>query len=102
MKLSQRKAEYVLGIAREIEGGTLDLEALKRASDDEVVERVTRLRGVGIGRPIGCSFGPYPGQMPFPLGILALKRVVSQLYFDGGTLTDQEMEEFSLRWVALP
>lgn len=98
MKLSQRKAEYVLGIAREIEDGTLDLEALKLASDDEVVERVTRLRGVGHWTAHWLLIRALSRTDAFPSGDLALKRVVSQLYFDGRTLTDTEVEEFSLRW----
>lgn len=98
MKLSQRKAEYVLGIAREIEDGTLDLEALKQASDEEVVERVTRLRGVGHWTAHWLLIRALSRTDAFPSGDLALKRVVSQLYFDGRTLTDQEVEEFSARW----
>ncbi len=98
MKLSQRKAEYVLGIAREIEDGTLDLEALKRASDEEVVERVTRLRGVGHWTAHWLLIRALARTDAFPSGDLALKRVVSQLYFDGRTLTDSEVEDFSTRW----
>ena len=98
MKLSQRKAEYVLGIAREIEEGTLDLEALKQAGDDEVVERVTRLRGVGHWTAHWLLIRALSRTDAFPSGDLALKRVVSQLYFDGRPITDREVEEFSLRW----
>ena len=98
MKLSQRKAEYLLGIAREIEDGTLDLEALKQASDDEVVERVTRLRGVGHWTAHWLLIRALSRTDAFPSGDLALKRVVSQLYFDGRTVTDQDVEEFSLGW----
>ena len=98
MKLSQRKAEYVVGIARELEEGTLDLEGLKRASDEEVVERVTRLRGVGHWTAHWLLIRALSRPDAFPSGDLALKRVVSQLYFDGRTLSDREVEEFSVRW----
>jgi DNA-3-methyladenine glycosylase II len=98
MKLSQRKAEYVLGIAQELEDGTLDLEALKHASDDEVVERVTRLRGVGHWTAHWLLIRALSRTDAFPSGDLALKRVVSQLYFEGQTLSDRDVEEFSVRW----
>ena len=98
MKLSQRKAEYVLGIAKELEEGTLDLEALKYASDDDVVERVTRLRGVGHWTAHWLLIRALSRTDAFPSGDLALKRVMSQLYFDGRTLTDRDVEEFSVRW----
>ncbi len=98
MKLSQRKAEYILGIAEEIEEGTLDLEGLKDATDEEVVERVTRLRGVGHWTAHWLLIRALSRTDAFPSGDLALKRVVSQLYFDGRPLTDREVEEFSVRW----
>ena len=98
MKLSQRKAEYVLGIAREIEEGSLDLEALRLAPDEEVVERVTRLRGVGHWTAHWLLIRALSRTDGFPAGDLALRRVVSQLYFGGQTLSDQEVEAFSHRW----
>jgi DNA-3-methyladenine glycosylase II len=33
-----------------------------------------------------------------PLGDLALRRVVSRLYFQGETIDDPQLEEFSQRW----
>ncbi len=98
MKLSQRKAEYVLGIAQEIEDGALDLEALKHSTDEEVVARVTRLRGVGHWTAHWLLIRALSRTDAFPSGDLALKRVVSQLYFNGRILGDREVEEFSVRW----
>jgi DNA-3-methyladenine glycosylase II len=34
----------------------------------------------------------------FPVGDLALKRIVSQLYFGGESMTDAELGDFSQRW----
>ena len=45
--LSGRKAEYLIGIAREITSGALDLETLASMSGPEVQARLTQLRGVG-------------------------------------------------------
>ncbi|MGH7265381.1 MAG: DNA-3-methyladenine glycosylase family protein, partial [Candidatus Rokuibacteriota bacterium] len=47
MQLTTRKAEFVVGLARAIADGALDLAALARASDAEVVERLTAIRGLG-------------------------------------------------------
>ena len=44
---SARKASYVLGIATAVTDGVLDFEELGSLADEEVVERLTRLRGVG-------------------------------------------------------
>ena len=98
LKLSQRKAEYIQGIARAALDGSGMLESLHELTDEEVVKEVTTLRGVGkwtaqwvlvraLGRPDAL-----------PLGDLALRRVVSRLYFQGETIDDPQLEEFSQRW----
>jgi DNA-3-methyladenine glycosylase II len=45
--LSRQKAGYVTGVAAEIVAGSLDLDALERAPDDEVRARIVALRGFG-------------------------------------------------------
>jgi DNA-3-methyladenine glycosylase II len=65
MQFSRRKAEYVLGLARQVAAGTLDLQALAALPDDEIVRQLTRVRGLGgwtaewflvrgLGRPDVC------------------------------------------------
>ena len=44
---SQRKASYVVGLATEVLERGLDLEALRDVSDEEVVEKLTQVRGIG-------------------------------------------------------
>lgn len=46
--LSRRKAEYVRDFARSFASGDLDLEALKRKTEDEIRDRLIRCRGFGI------------------------------------------------------
>jgi len=45
--MSFRKAEYVKGIADACMDGEIDLEGLKDLGDDEVIEHLTSLRGIG-------------------------------------------------------
>jgi DNA-3-methyladenine glycosylase II len=98
LKLSQRKAEYIKGIAAAALDSVGWLEGLRQLSDGDVVSRVTQLRGVGhwtaqwvlvraLGRPDA-----------FPSGDLALQRAISHLYFDGAKLSAQQIEEFSQVW----
>lgn len=65
MQFSQRKAEYIVDLARALAGGTLDLGALAAQSAEDVVAQLTRLRGLGrwtaewflargLGRPDVC------------------------------------------------
>lgn len=45
--LSQRKAEYIKGLAEQFAWGSLSNEILAKASDDEVLEKLIAVRGLG-------------------------------------------------------
>ncbi|MFA5331194.1 MAG: DNA-3-methyladenine glycosylase 2 family protein [Methanoregula sp.] len=45
--MSRRKAGYIRGIGEAVAGGSLDLVGLSRRSDDEIIARLTALKGVG-------------------------------------------------------
>ena len=98
MKLSQRKAEYLHGLAlAELETPS-GLDRVAELPDDEVVKEVTSLRGVGIWSAQWVLSRALGRPDAFPVGDLALRRIVSQLYFGGEALTDAELGEYSLRW----
>ena len=96
LKLTQRKAEYVRGIAAAaLAPGWGELDGLP---DGEIVRRLTALRGVGgwtaqwalvrgLARPDGL-----------PLGDLALRRAVSRLWRGGAAVTDAEVAELAESW----
>jgi len=73
---SHRKAEYVVGLAR----CDLDLDALDRLPDDQVVERIVSIRGLGewtadwyLARHLGRPHA-------WPAGDLALRKAVRIFY----------------------
>lgn len=45
--LSERKAEYVQGLAEKFASGELNAEMLMSASDDEIMKKLTAVRGLG-------------------------------------------------------
>jgi DNA-3-methyladenine glycosylase II len=45
--LSRRKAEYLIGIADEIQSGRLDLATLAKMSGEDVQKRLVEIRGIG-------------------------------------------------------
>lgn len=98
LKLSVRKSEYIQGIARAALESPDGFEGMHDLPDEEVVNRMVALRGVGqwtaqwvlvraLARPDG-----------FPIGDLALRRTVAGLYFDGAEINDEQLLEFSQRW----
>ena len=97
-KLSWRKAEYVWDIASKEAAGEIDLEGLFERTDEEVVETLTRLRGVGVWtahwllvRTLGRTDG-------FPHGDLAIQRTLGDVVNGGVRMTGEEALEYSLRW----
>lgn len=98
IKLSTRKAEYILEITSRVASGELDLEDLRIHSDEDVIRTLTSLRGVGLwtaqwllihalGRPDG-----------FPANDLALQRTLGILLNDGHPLHPEEASEYSRHW----
>ena len=83
MQFSTRKAEYIVGLARAIADGELDTADLARLPDAGVIERLVRVRGLGVwtaewflarglGRPDVC-----------PAGDLGVRRAVEAFCFRG-------------------
>ena len=98
MKLSQRKAEYVHGIACTALDDPEFIEGLHHLDDEAVVRQITSLRGVGNWTAQWLLIRALGRPDALPLGDLALRRVVSRLYFQDEPLNDPEVEEFCRRW----
>ncbi|MGE5705035.1 MAG: DNA-3-methyladenine glycosylase family protein [Clostridia bacterium] len=47
LKYSQRKAEYIIDFARALVSGTVDLQRLQDMPDEEIIEYLSQLRGIG-------------------------------------------------------
>ena len=93
---SQRKAEYLVGLAR----SDLDEAALAALPDDEVVTAITAVRGLGrwsadwfLARALGRGSA-------WPAGDLALRKVVSHFYADGRSLSEFEVRAVGERFGA--
>ena len=98
LKLSGRKSEYIQGIAQAALATPEGFEELHQLPDDEVIKALTALRGVGYWTAQWVLVRALARPDGFPIGDLALRRTVSQLYFDGATITDSELLQFSERW----
>ena len=100
MKFSGRKAEYIIGLARRIDGGELDLAALAARTNDEIVEALTAVRGLGrwtadwflargLGRGDVC-----------PAGDLAVRKAFAHFYSRGRGLSERAIRRRAARWGA--
>ncbi|HEX7787717.1 MAG TPA: hypothetical protein VF653_15980 [Methylomirabilota bacterium] len=100
MQLTTRKAEYIVGLARLIDRGDLDLDGLQSQSNDEVIARLTAVRGLGrwsaewflargLGRGDVC-----------PAGDLGVRRAFEHFYSRGRPLTEASIRRRAARWGA--
>ncbi|WP_436375034.1 DNA-3-methyladenine glycosylase family protein [Cytobacillus sp. BC1816] len=98
LQFSGRKAEYVIGIAKETASGKLNFDELKSLSDEEIYDKLIKLRGVGpwtvqnflmfgLGRP-----------NLFPAADIGIQNALKKLYKLEAKPTLEEMETFSKSW----
>jgi len=98
MKLTQRKSEYVHGLAGSVLDPEMGLERLEELTDREIVEKLVALRGVGMWTAQWALIRAVGRPDALPLGDLALRRVVSRLFMDGEDVNDAKVEEIAQRW----
>jgi DNA-3-methyladenine glycosylase II len=100
MKFSGRKAEYIIGLARRIDEGELDLVALSARTNEEIIEALTAVRGLGrwtaewflargLGRGDVC-----------PAGDLAVRKAFAHYYNRGRDLSERAIRRRAARWGA--
>jgi DNA-3-methyladenine glycosylase II len=98
LQLTTRKAEYVVGLAHQVASGRLDLEALGRGSNAQVIETLTAVRGFGrwtaewflarhLGRGDVC-----------PAGDLAVRRAFERFYNRGRALDEARVRRRARAW----
>lgn len=96
--ISERKVEYMKGLAAAFLDGSVDGEGLAALPDEEVVERLTRLRG--IGRWSAEMFLIFSLGRPnvLPLGDLGFRKAVRDAYGLPALPTPEEVRELARRW----
>ena len=104
--LSERKAEYLRDLAAHFADGRVDQARLAGMSDDQVIERLTDIRG--IGRWTAEMFLIFNLLRPdvLPLDDLGLLKAVGQHYLSGRTPASllkgegrQQVVELARRWI---
>jgi DNA-3-methyladenine glycosylase II len=91
---SQRKAEYVVGLAR----SDLDLAALAALPDEEVIAALTALPGLGRWTADWFLARHLARPEAWPAGDLGLRKAVSTFYADGRPLTIEEVRTMGERF----
>lgn len=96
--LSRTKVDYVRNAAEAFLERDLTREGLSNHTDEEVVDELTRITGVGEWTARMYLMFVLGREDVLPLGDLGIRRGIEQLYGDGDGLTRAEMREIAERW----
>jgi DNA-3-methyladenine glycosylase II len=91
---SQRKAEYVIGLAR----ADLDFDRLEALPDEEVVAALTALPGLGRWSADWFLARHLARPEAWPAGDLGVRKAVTSFYGDGRLLSIPEVREAGARF----
>ncbi|HUL93984.1 MAG TPA: DNA-3-methyladenine glycosylase [Burkholderiales bacterium] len=96
--LSQRKAEYLAGLARHFIDGTLHPLAWQQMDDEAIIAELVQVRG--IGRWTAEMFLMFNLLRPdvLPLDDLGLQRAIRNHYFKGRSVTPRTMRRVASAW----
>ena len=98
--LSGTKVDYLRNVATAFRDDERDFTraGLAGVSDDEVVDRLTEIRGVGEWTARMYLIFALGREDVLPLGDLAVRKGIEQAYSDGAELSRAEMREIGETW----
>ncbi len=98
LQFTEKKSEYIIGLARAICEGKLDLAHLPNLSDEEIAERLLPLHGIGrwtvewlLARGLGRGNA-------IAAGDLGVRKAVQQFYFNNAPQSEDTIRAFAQRW----
>jgi DNA-3-methyladenine glycosylase II len=98
MQFSWRKAEYIVNLAQLVATHELRLEEFPHLSNDEIVARITQVKGLGrwtadwlLARGLGR------GEV-IAAGDLGVRKAVGRFYFSGQLPSIDDTRLFAARW----
>lgn len=98
IQFSTRKAEYLIGLSEKVASGQLLLEKLALQSDQEIMDTLIKIRG--IGRWTVENFLLFGLGRPnlFPKADIGIQNAIKKLYKLEQKPTQEEMETYSKNW----
>lgn len=96
--LSYMKVSYIKDLSERIESKELRLAYMKKLSDEEVIEQLTQVRG--IGRWTAEMFLIFSLGRPdvLPVGDLGLKKGIQRVYLLSELPQKEQMEKIAQKW----
>ncbi len=99
LQFPNRKAEYIIALATAVADGSLDLEALREAPDDDVIARLTALRGIGLWTA-EWFLARALGRPRVSAGDLGVRKAIATVYLQGRMPSEAEVRDCTAHWGA--
>ena len=96
--LSGMKIDYLKDLARNIEEGRLDMKSLPKMSDDEVIEHLTQVKGIGRWTAEMFLIFSLGRQDVLPVHDLGLRKGVQVAFSLSELPKPKEVEKLGERW----
>ena len=96
--LSGMKVNFIKDLSRKILDGTVDFRAMKKWSDEEVVEHLVQVKGIGRWTAEMFLMFSLGRDDIFSYGDLALRKAMQNLYKLKGNPTPAQAEKISAKW----
>lgn len=98
LQFTEKKSEYIIGLARAICDGRLDLQHLPNLSDDDIAAQLLPLHGIGrwtvdwlLARGLGRGNA-------IAAGDLGVRKAVQRFYFNDEPQSEDTIRNFAQRW----
>jgi len=97
--LSSKKAEYIVGVAKSIAEGKLDLEGLKELEDTSaVIDRLLKIRGIGIWTAEMTVLRGMHRLEEMPADDIGLRRCIAHYYRKDRGISAEEVRRIAKKW----
>lgn len=98
LQISQRKAEYIIGIAEKIANNTLTKEQLMQLDDQKLEQELINLRGVGTWTANYVMMRTFLRTTAFPYQDVGIKRAFKEQLRHTTYPTKEEMKKYVSNW----
>jgi DNA-3-methyladenine glycosylase II len=97
LQFTTHKAEYIINAARAVADGELDIANLAGLSDEEVITKLTAIRGLGLWTA-EWVLARTLGRPRLSAGDLGVRKAIGMAYFGGAIATPQEVRQATAHW----
>lgn len=96
--LSKMKVEYLKDLAKKIEDGHLKIKSLSKMPDDQIIEELTQVKGIGVWTAQMFLIFSCRRLDVLPTGDLGLRKGVQMAFSLPELPTPKQVEEIGNRW----